>query len=85
MSRRSTDFHQATLPQLRGGLTEFTRRCQSCQTEVPADWQYCGGCADRLATPCPGCGRPAPPAGSRVCANCGWPVPATAPEAEVGG
>lgn len=49
--------------------------CGECQKEVEQHWQYCAHCGIRLATSCPGCGKPLPPAGARSCPSCGLAIP----------
>jgi len=54
---------------------DFVRECQACQQEVEPDWQACAHCGARLATECPGCGKPLPPAGAQLCPSCGLAIP----------
>ncbi len=54
---------------------EFMDECSACQEEVDPHWQYCAHCGTRLATECPGCGAPLPPAGAHSCLNCGLEIP----------
>lgn len=54
---------------------ELLRECQECQREVDLHWQFCAHCGTRLATKCPGCGNPLPPAGARSCPSCGLAIP----------
>lgn len=54
---------------------QFLRQCQQCQAEAAPHWQYCATCGIRLATACPGCGSPLPPAGARFCPHCGVEIP----------
>jgi predicted amidophosphoribosyltransferase len=35
----------------------------------------CAHCGTRLATHCPGCGNPLPPAGAHACPRCGLALP----------
>lgn len=51
------------------------RECRDCQKEVDIHWQFCAHCGTRLATQCPGCGNPLPPAGARSCPSCGLAIP----------
>jgi predicted amidophosphoribosyltransferase len=51
------------------------RECRDCQQEVDLHWQFCAHCGTRLATQCPGCGNPLPPAGARSCPSCGLAIP----------
>ena len=41
---------------------QFMHECQACQREIEPHWQVCAHCGIRLATHCPGCGNPLPPA-----------------------
>ncbi len=50
--------------------------CPACRAQIKPDWQFCAHCATRLATRCPGCGVPLPPAGSTRCGHCGIELPA---------
>ena len=54
---------------------EFVRECHACQQEIEPDWQACAHCGERLATQCPGCGNPLPPAGAQLCPSCGLAIP----------
>lgn len=54
---------------------DFVRECQACQQEIEPDWQTCAHCGTRLATACPGCGNPLPPAGAQLCPSCGLAIP----------
>jgi predicted amidophosphoribosyltransferase len=54
---------------------ELLRECRECQQEVDLHWQFCAHCGTRLATKCPGCGNPLPPAGARSCPSCGLAIP----------
>lgn len=59
-------------------LEEFHRfmtACKDCQQEVEPHWQFCAHCGERLATHCPGCGTPLPPAGAPSCLHCGLEIP----------
>jgi hypothetical protein len=53
----------------------FMRECMTCQQEVEPHWQLCAHCGTRLATSCPGCGNPLPPAGAQLCPSCGLAIP----------
>ncbi|ETW98719.1 MAG: hypothetical protein ETSY1_17695 [Candidatus Entotheonella factor] len=55
----------------------FVHECQACQQEIEPDWQACAHCGTRLATACPGCGNPLPPAGAQLCPSCGLSIPPT--------
>lgn len=54
---------------------DFMDECSACQEEVDPHWQYCAHCGTRLATTCPGCGNPLPPAGAYSCPSCGLKIP----------
>lgn len=54
---------------------ELLRECGECQQDVDLHWQFCAHCGTRLATECPGCGNPLPPAGALSCPSCGLPIP----------
>jgi len=54
--------------------------CPQCRSQIQPDWQFCAHCAMRLATACPGCGVPLPPAGATHCGSCGIELP-TPPDA----
>jgi hypothetical protein len=51
------------------------QECGDCQKEIAIDWHFCAHCGTRLGMPCPGCGVPLPPAGTKACANCGLAIP----------
>jgi hypothetical protein len=53
----------------------FMRECRACQQELEPHWQFCAHCGVRVATPCPGCGNPLPPAGAPACPSCGLAIP----------
>ena len=53
---------------------QFIHECQACQREIAPHWQVCAHCGVRLATHCPGCGNPLPPAGAQACPRCGVAV-----------
>jgi predicted amidophosphoribosyltransferase len=61
--KRHTEWHQ------------LIQACDECRQEVDPHWQFCAHCGIRLATQCPGCGNPLPPAGALVCASCGLAIP----------
>ncbi len=63
------------LLQQRQQFQEFIAECSACQEEVDPHWQYCAYCGTRMATECPGCGTPLPPAGAHSCLNCGLAIP----------
>lgn len=54
---------------------DLLRECRDCQQEVDPHWQFCAHCGTRLATQCPGCGQPLPPAGALSCPSCGLAIP----------
>jgi predicted amidophosphoribosyltransferase len=58
---------------------QFVDECNTCQKEVETHWQFCAHCGVRLATQCPGCGTPLPPAGALTCPHCGLAMPQTEP------
>ena len=53
----------------------FMRECRACQQEIEPHLQFCAHCGIRVATPCPGCGNPLPPAGAHACPSCGLAIP----------
>jgi predicted amidophosphoribosyltransferase len=59
----------------RDELHLLAHECVACREEVEANWQFCAHCGVRLATKCPGCGNPLPPAGARACPHCGLEIP----------
>jgi len=56
-------------------LQQFIQECRDCRREIEAHWQFCAHCGIRLATQCPGCGNPLPPAGAQACPRCGLALP----------
>ena len=60
----------------RTGFHQLVQECKTCQEEIETNWQFCAHCGVRLATECPGCGKPLPPAGAPSCLNCGLAIPA---------
>ena len=54
---------------------QFIHECMECQHEIEPHWQVCAHCGTRLATSCPGCGTPLPPAGALACPHCGLAIP----------
>jgi hypothetical protein len=52
-------------------LNKLDRECDRCHASIDAHWQLCATCELRLATRCPGCDMPLPPAGCRQCGHCG--------------
>jgi rRNA maturation endonuclease Nob1 len=65
----------SSLLKLREEFQEFMRACHDCQREIEPHWQFCAHCGIRLATHCPGCGNPLPPAGAHACPRCGVVLP----------
>lgn len=59
----------------RAAFHELMQECFDCQQEVDPHWQFCAYCGTRLATRCPGCGNPLPPAGALSCFHCGLKIP----------
>ena len=60
---------------LQEAFHQFIQECQECQGEIEPHWQVCAHCGVRLATHCPGCGNPLPPAGAHACPRCGVVLP----------
>jgi predicted amidophosphoribosyltransferase len=67
--------HDVLVLQQRQQFQEFMAECSACQEEVDPHWQFCAYCGTRMATECPGCGTPLPPAGAYSCLNCGLEIP----------
>ena len=65
--KRQEEFHQ------------FLQECRDCRREIEAHWQFCAHCGIRLATHCPGCDNPLPPAGAHACPRCGLALPQVQP------
>jgi predicted amidophosphoribosyltransferase len=65
----------ASMLQLHEEFHQFMHECQACQREIAPHWQVCAHCGIRLATHCPGCGNPLPPAGAQACPRCGVALP----------
>lgn len=61
--------------QQRNAFHTLQIECETCKTEIDLHWQFCAHCGVRLATRCPGCGNPLPPAGAPSCPNCGLAIP----------
>ena len=59
----------------RAAFHQLMQECYECQQEVDTHWQFCAHCGTRLATRCPGCGNPLPPAGVAACLHCGLKIP----------
>ena len=66
---------EATLLKQLEALHRFVDECNACQKEVEVHWQFCAHCGVRLATRCPSCGTPLPPAGAPTCPHCGVAIP----------
>ena len=66
---------EASLLKLREEFHQFIQECHDCQREIEPHWQFCVHCGTRLATHCPGCGNPLPPAGAHACPHCGLVLP----------
>ena len=75
--RQQTEQSQveSTLLKLREEFHQFIQECHDCQREIEPHWQVCAHCGTRLATHCPGCGNPLPPAGAHACPRCGLALP----------
>ena len=56
-------------------LQQLIQECGDCRREIEPHWQFCAHCGIRLATHCPGCGNPLPPAGAQACPGCGLALP----------
>ncbi len=69
------NHEEIVLLQRRTELHELQQECNTCRQEIEPDWQFCAHCGVRLATHCPGCGNPLPPAGAQACAHCGLAIP----------
>jgi predicted amidophosphoribosyltransferase len=69
------DEHEMVLLQRRAELHDLHQECGVCREEIEPDWQFCAHCGVRLATHCPGCGNPLPPAGAQNCPSCGLAIP----------
>lgn len=52
-------------------FTALKQECSRCASDLHPDWQTCAHCDARLATECPSCGLPLPPAGATHCGHCG--------------
>ena len=66
---------ESAVLKLHEAFHQFIHECQECQRELAPHWQVCAHCGVRLATHCPGCGNPLPPAGAHACPRCGVAVP----------
>jgi Double zinc ribbon len=72
-------WEEFALRKLQEEFHQFLHECQACQRDIAPHWQVCAHCGARLATHCPGCGNPLPPAGAQVCARCGVALPPLRP------
>jgi predicted amidophosphoribosyltransferase len=66
---------EATLLKRHEAFHQFIQECRECQQATEFHWQFCAHCGIRLATQCPGCGNPLPPAGAHACPSCGLAIP----------
>jgi hypothetical protein len=66
---------ETTLLKRHEELQQLIQECRDCRREIEAHWQFCAHCGVRLATHCPGCGNPLPPAGAYACPACGLELP----------
>jgi predicted amidophosphoribosyltransferase len=75
--RQQTEQSQseAALLKLREEFHHLIQECDDCRREIEPHWQFCAHCGTRLATHCPGCGTPLPPAGAHACPHCGLALP----------
>ena len=53
---------ESALLKLQEEFHQFIQECLDCRREIEPHWQFCAHCGIRLATHCPGCGNPLPPA-----------------------
>ncbi|MGE3540662.1 MAG: zinc ribbon domain-containing protein [Candidatus Tectimicrobiota bacterium] len=68
---------EATLRQQHEAFHVLMQECLECRKDIEPHWQFCAHCGIRLATSCPGCGNPLPPAGAQTCPSCALPLPQT--------
>lgn len=66
---------EAALLKLHAEWHQLLKECLECRRELEPHWQFCAHCGARLATHCPGCGTPLPPAGAHACPHCGLALP----------
>ncbi len=66
---------ESALLQLYEEWHQLVQACLVCRREIAPHWQLCAHCGVRLATHCPGCGIPLPPAGAPACPHCGCALP----------
>ena len=69
------DNAEMVLLNQRTAFHKLMAECNDCQEEIEPNWQFCAHCGTRLATRCPGCGNPLPPAGATACLHCGLAIP----------
>ena len=69
---------ESTLLKLQNEFHQLLQECFDCRREIAPHWQFCAHCGIRLATHCPGCGNPLPPAGAAACPRCGLSLPSVA-------
>ena len=72
---KQDEDHEMVLIQRRAELHVLHQECNTCRAEIEPDWHFCAHCGVRLATRCPGCGNPLPPAGAQSCPSCGLAIP----------
>jgi hypothetical protein len=63
------------LVQWLAAFRQFVHACRECQHDLTPHWQLCTHCDIRLATSCPRCAGPLPPAGAYACPCCGCAMP----------
>ena len=66
---------ESSLLKLHEEFHQLIQECHECQREIEPHWQVCAHCGVRLATHCPGCCNPLPPAGAHACPRCGLALP----------
>jgi hypothetical protein len=69
---------ESALLKLQQEFHQLLQECLDCRREIAPHWQFCAHCGVRLATHCPGCGNPLPPAGAAACLRCGLALPSVA-------
>jgi predicted amidophosphoribosyltransferase len=69
---------ESALLKLQQEFHQLLQECRDCRREIAPHWQFCAHCGVRLATHCPGCGNPLPPAGAAACPRCGLALPSVA-------
>src|SRR5438128_10571976 len=70
---------ESALLKLQAEFHQLLQECRDCRREIEPHWQVCAHCGVRLATHCPGCGNPLPPAGAHACPRCGLVFPQVDP------